>query len=541
MRIIHFSTFNSARDNTPKSMRMTWPELVAYLQIPRKPLPVPAGDDSKKGMRSSTNPRARAILQEYLNGITVNRRARLVSKIGWTPAGAFVLPGTTIGGDLDEETVFQGQLQNNHAYRMAGSLDDWQINVGRPCLGNSRLVTALSTALACPLLGPLQMESGGLHFKGNSSTGKSTSMFASGSFWGGGDPIKGFLSSWRATSNGLEGTALGHNDCLLLLDEIGEIDGAQAGVTAYMLANGQQKNRARSDGSPRPVNTWNVLFLSSGEQSLADKMAEVGHSVKVGQEIRLLEIPADAGSGYGMFEDIHGAADGAAFADSVREAALTYYGTPCRAYLEGLIKDRDQHLGFVKEAMETFMRKHTPVGADGQVQRVARRFSLIAAAGELGIKMGILPWPPGEALGGVGVCFHAWLGERGGTGPAEIHKGVQQVLRFLQTQANRFEDAWDTTSTFRAVNRAGFRRQVEDHWEYYVFNEVFKKEACKGFNSAQIAKALVEAGHMKGDGAKTSKTVNVPKHGRSRMYYFPALPVERDPILDGPDFCFDGE
>jgi len=50
MRIIPFSRFNSARDNTPKPMAMTWPELLAFLQTPRKPLLVPPGDDPKKGM-----------------------------------------------------------------------------------------------------------------------------------------------------------------------------------------------------------------------------------------------------------------------------------------------------------------------------------------------------------------------------------------------------------------------------------------------------------------------------------------------------------
>ena len=40
-----------------------------------------------------------------------------------------------------------------------------------------------------------------------------------------------------------------------------------------------------------------------------------------------------------------------------------------------------------------FAEQHA-AGADGQVQRVARTFGLLAAAGELAIAYGVLPWPP---------------------------------------------------------------------------------------------------------------------------------------------------
>jgi len=50
MRTLSFSHFNSASDNVPKRLDMTWPQTVAYIQAPRKPLPIAPGDDPKKGM-----------------------------------------------------------------------------------------------------------------------------------------------------------------------------------------------------------------------------------------------------------------------------------------------------------------------------------------------------------------------------------------------------------------------------------------------------------------------------------------------------------
>jgi len=78
---------------------------------------------------------------------------------------------------------------------------------------------------------------------------------------------------WRATANGLEGLAALHNDGLLILDELTQIDPTEAGEAAYLLANGQGKNRASRNGSARQAPRWRLLFMSAGEESLSALMA----------------------------------------------------------------------------------------------------------------------------------------------------------------------------------------------------------------------------------------------------------------------------
>jgi putative DNA primase/helicase len=41
------------------------------------------------------------------------------------------------------------------------------------------------------------------------------------------------------------------------------------------------------------------------------------------------------------------------------------------------------------------------LGEDVRSRSVARRFALLAVAGELGIALGVLPWPEGEATAAV--------------------------------------------------------------------------------------------------------------------------------------------
>ena len=122
-------------------------------------------------------------------------------------------------------------------------------------------------------------------------------------------------------------------DSLLCLDEISQIEAEDAGQTAYMLANESGKKRARKDGSGRPSAQWKVLFLSTGEMSLADKMNEAGRRSTAGQEIRLVDLPADTGV-FGLFEDIHDADGADQFAVQITNAAKRYYGTAIRAFLK---------------------------------------------------------------------------------------------------------------------------------------------------------------------------------------------------------------
>src|SRR5205814_2019805 len=127
----------------------------------------------------------------------------------------------------------------------------------------------------------------GFHLVGGSSIGKTTALLVAGSVCGGGG-IGGYLRSWRATSNGLEGVAAAHCDSLLCLDEMGQVNSHEAGASAYMLANGVGKARANRNGESKPASEWRTIFLSTGELSLADKIIEDGRNrqVAAGQQVR---------------------------------------------------------------------------------------------------------------------------------------------------------------------------------------------------------------------------------------------------------------
>ena len=67
--------------------------------------------------------------------------------------------------------------------------------------------------------------------------------------------------------------------------------------------------------------------------------AEAGQRIYAGQEVRLVDVPADAGAGFGLFEDLHGAPGSKAFADQLREATGRQYGHAGRAFVAALSQD----------------------------------------------------------------------------------------------------------------------------------------------------------------------------------------------------------
>jgi len=83
------------------------------------------------------------------------------------------------------------------------------------------------------------------------------------------------------------------------------VDAHEAGDIAYMLANGQGKSRSRNDGSSRAPTQWRLLYLSTGGVSLADKMNEARRKSRTGQEVRLVDIPADTGNEFSISEYLY--------------------------------------------------------------------------------------------------------------------------------------------------------------------------------------------------------------------------------------------
>ncbi|WP_176525323.1 DUF927 domain-containing protein [Caenispirillum bisanense] len=492
-------------------------ELIPYSEL--------AGDGTtayarlkSRGLRSMGGKGVKNAILSCLEMWETPVRIRMVPTAGHHD-GRFVTPSKVYGptdGDelrLDRRNLRPGQMTE---YKGTKELAD---ELASLCVGNSRLVLALSTAFVGPLLHLLGIEGGGLHFQGESSIGKTTLVKIAKT------PYGYSLQTWRGTDNGLEGVAANHSDLLLVLDEIGESDGRVAGRVVYMLANGTGKLRADARGEARTPKTWRLVFLSTGEKTLAEMMAEAGQTIKAGQEIRMIEIAADAGAGMGIFEDIHGFPSPAAFADHLVALSDKVAGVAGDEYLTKLMADVDSAVATVKTHMDSFMATYCPAGAVGQVSRVYRRMALIAAAGELATSIGVLPWSKGEATAAAAYCASNWVDRRGGVGSSEAMRCIESVLSQIERYGSSRFDEWtqaplstDEMIVDKAHIRYGWRRMQNGRWEYYATADGWA-QLHEGFSKDLANKALIDAGILKPGNDRTPKPVTVPGYKKQRLYH----------------------
>jgi len=326
---------------------------------------------------------------------------------------------------------------------------------------------------------------------------------------------------------------MAHNDGLLCLDEFGEVEPGEAGSAAYMLANGEGKNRLRSDITLRSSAKWVLLFLSSGEVGLAGHVAagrkpgQAAPRVAAGQELRLLDIAAEAGRGLGIWECLAEGETAGRRSEALKAAAKAYYGHAGPIFLERLLAKRDGLLQDARDTMSAFLAEALKPTDSGQIARAAKRFAVIAAAGELAAGLGVVPWEMGDATKAIRAVFDRWARDFGRTGLREERQVIRLIRSFIETNRARFgavgeaadEDApteSERKGEARAMVTAGFVQLREGEKFYNFITSVFA-EVLDGYAPAQAARFLKDAGYLETD--KDRFTKKVKREGAPGNYY----------------------
>jgi putative DNA primase/helicase len=499
---------------------------------------------ARDGVELSTHPKTAQRLVAYITTEQIETRAICVPCPGWhqkpgaggSENGLYVLPtGEAFGMNDGERVVFQHTSAEPQRYAVAGTLDEWKAKVAALCVGNSRLMFGVSAMFAGPLLHIAGLKGGGFNLLGvgaGTSIGKTTILNVAASVAGGPDYMRG----WRTTANGLESIAVLHNDATTLLDDMGESDARQIGEMAYMLANGGGKSRADRAGDGRAIRHWKTLILSTGETGLAEHMASVNMRARPGQVARMVDIPAEVERGHGSFENLHGSANGGAFAKRLQQEAAVTYGTALPAWLTRLTAaERSELERNIREQMATWKAAHLPESSPGEIDRVADRFALVAIAGELATDYGLTGWPKGSAINAAGACFQAWIKYRGGTSSAKELALFEQVKAFFDEHADsrlkriihgKIGDYFEEKTVYQL---AGYKK-VDDNKKgiFIIPSTMFSKQVCSGFSSRWAAKLLAKKGLIEtaanGDYTITHR---IPDGTRGRYYVF--LPWKMHP------------
>ncbi|MFH6974226.1 hypothetical protein ACG2K1_03445 [Neisseria sp. 23W00296] len=210
-------------------------------------------------------------------------------------------------------------------------------------------------------------------------------------------------------------------------------------------------------------------------------MERAGEPWEAGQAVRLPSVPAAAR--YGIYDTLHGFANGATLSDHLQQAAAQYHGTAARAWLSKL---QTIPADTVRAAHAAFLS--TLPDLDGQAARVARRFALAAAALELSAE--ITGLAAGIGTAGIKQCFEDWFAANG-TGKHEDRQIIRSMAAFMQQHSHgmRFVD-WHSEYTNR--DHAGYRREGDqgEKAEYWIIPAVFEGEILQGKDTKKACTVL---------------------------------------------------
>lgn len=470
----------------------------------------------------------RRALGEYIAYAQDCQVIHAADRPGWH-GGSFALPDSILTPKTNETPLVLDMGDRQHFLAVGGTMDGWQ-ELAKLAAQSSRATFVICVALAAPLLRILEIEGCGYHLFGESSRSKTTNLILAGSVWGGGGK-DGFVRSWRTTNNGAEALVADHNDLLLPLDELTLAAPEAIAEMLYMLTNGHGKSRAKEDGRLAKGQQWLAMMLSSGEHPTS-RILDQGRGrsrMTGGIAVRMVDIPITTENGT-SFEQHAPFATAGAFADQIKSLAKTHYGHAGRAFVQEILCDRDAVKIEAQAHISSLLDHLLEADDDPQVQRVAKSFGTVAAAGHIAADRGILPMSKDQITNAISTVFTAWKTHRGG-GESEERRNARRHLKYFfeANGAARFErlvrgnvpDDEVRGEDRNVRDRCGYRVEQEDGaWLYYVLPEAWDREVCGHHAPDLVARiALESTALLPGEGRHRQKNVRLPDYpGTTRVY-----------------------
>ena len=402
----------------------------------------------------------------------------------------------------------------NSPFKIQGSLEEWKQFVAKLFDGNSRQILLLSAAFAGPLLSLVKQPNIGILLHGASRAGKTATLAAVCSVYGNDE----MMGSWKATANALLQSAVHRNDLMLPLDELSQAKAADAGDAAYDLMNGISKARLGADIKMQDISRFRLVAISTGEQSFPSFLAKHGLIASNGQLARMVSIPF---SSKGVFENTHGYKKPENFATTLVTNAATHFGSAGPEFIQYLVNHQHQieqsAPSQIDDIQEAFLTTCGNENTSGLQHDVAKRLATIAFAGELAIKIGILPFKAGAAIRAATSCFKAW--NRQNEAEAVVRDPVFATVKefFIDNHTSfiPFSQHKTTTDLF-----SGFTHTVNGITAFLIMQDTFQSRLCVQHGKQAVIFALKNRGLlMLGARSTPTKQIAFPGSQKKQSFY----------------------
>lgn len=357
----------------------------------------------EQGVELHTNDAAKRIA-DFLRTCHGGKTLLRVERDGWIDGGPE--PSYVFGNERFSDHVERVIRVQANVRASAGTLADW-VKVTALSSGNTLMIVALCFAFASALLKLFGQSGVCVNLVGNSSTGKSTVLRLLQALTGSPE----YLANWEATGNGLEAYAAQHKDLPLIIDELGQSDIASFGQSVYRMTNGSGRLRAKTNGDLADQAKLSTVIISAGEESPADRIRRTGQQAAAGQLARFITLPVNGQ--HGVFDNLQGESNGAAFSSLVRSKLREVHGVAWRSFGQYIAADipavRRKHEDYYLELKANIRECCNFDVADGVQQRVLEHFAFAAFSGFVAIDAGVVGVTKGEIASAMCRGFADWL------------------------------------------------------------------------------------------------------------------------------------
>jgi putative DNA primase/helicase len=460
-----------------------------------------------------------------LTGARGLKTTRNIKSMGWFQ-GSFVLPTEVISPDGVGEVSFASAADSSTRFNRLGNIDAWKSGIAAVCVGNPRMIFALSMAFTGPFVQSFRDVAGIFHLNGATSQGKSSLLFSAGSVWGGSDASLSFTHAWNNTANAMVNLAVQHSHTLMCLDEIHSGNPKNIADSIYNLTSGEDRGRLNKDATSKPKQVFHSIVLSSGEMTPEEALAKASLVFTGGMEVRCIGLRIEETNGAAIFDNLHGWAGRAELAGHVNETSKKHYGHAGPEFVRGIVNmGRDAADQVVGGMVERFIAEHCKRGVDGrpapgEIIRVCKRFAVVAASGEMAIKLGVVSWPAGSAISAASILFKDWLEQRGDQLPRDLSNQLRALGSFLfEHGSTRFSQITQAGMTPLTNNRFGFDFLAPDGKRYFAIPHEALSKIIHGASPTALVKHLDSKGLLLRESHDARLTYRVRTGGQTFRLY----------------------
>ncbi len=177
--------------------------------------------------------------------------------------------------------------------------------------------------------------------------------------------------------------------------------------------------------------------------------------------------------------------------------------------------------------IDDWLEKCLQTNSSAQVERVAKKFALVAAVGEIAINAGILPFEQLSVSLSCKTLFDRWLEQKGGNESHEFQGIVERLTRLVREETNsRFLNANGSDESRNIREIAGYKKYGHEGLvEYWINPNVFKREILQNRNERVFYKQLIEAGYIIPDKDKTTQIKRPAKEQSKRFIVISASKI----------------